>query len=143
MQSVPIPQLEDVIAPTEVSAWPPGPAWWLLAVLLIALVIALIVYLRARHKHLGAKREAMQLASTDDLLELHQILKRLCKHYYGAHVSAQSGQKWATTLSHLSNESFSNDELTAIYRAKAKHGNLGDKLKRAIVQFKTKEVLDV
>ncbi|WP_462157706.1 DUF4381 domain-containing protein [Pseudoalteromonas sp. GB56] len=144
MQSVPIPQLEDVIAPTEVSAWPPGPAWWLVAVLLLGILITLIIIWRQRKQHLAAKREAIShAAETMDALALHQLLKRLCKHYYGDQVSALTGKKWAQVLSQLSAMRFSEDELLAIYRDKADHSDLSLKLSSAIQQFKTKEILDV
>ncbi|MEO2281064.1 DUF4381 domain-containing protein [Pseudoalteromonas pernae] len=144
MQSVPIPQLEDVIAPTEVSAWPPGPAWWLVAALVLGILITLIIMWRQRAQHLEAKREAIShAANTEDALALHQLLKRLCKHYYGDHISALTGKKWAQVLSQLSAMSFSEDELLAIYRDKADHTDLSLKLSSAINQFKTKEILDV
>ncbi|MEM0515364.1 DUF4381 family protein [Pseudoalteromonas sp. YIC-827] len=143
MQSAPTLPLADVIIPTEVSSWPPGPAWWLLAALLILLVIAAALVYRRRQQHLRAKRHALQLAEQQTALGLHQLLKRLCKHYYGAKISALSGQQWALTLSQLSGLNFNADELNALYKEEAEQHELAHKLKQALVQFKTKETLDV
>ncbi|MBS3798855.1 DUF4381 domain-containing protein [Pseudoalteromonas sp. BDTF-M6] len=151
MQSAPTMPLADVIVPTEVSSWPPGPAWWLLAATLLVLIIAAVLVYRRRQQHLRAKRHALELAQQQTALGLHQLLKRLCKHYYGAQVSALTGQRWALTLSQLSGLTFHAEELTALYKGdavqnamqNAEQDELAHKLKQALVQFKTKETLDV
>ncbi|MCG7567601.1 DUF4381 domain-containing protein [Pseudoalteromonas sp. CnMc7-15] len=143
MQGNPLSQLDDVMVPEQVSAWPPGPAWWIIAaVLLIAAVLALALYVRQR-RHNRAKREALRLAQSQDAARLHQLLKRLGKHYYGTRVAALSAERWSQVLTLLSDIDFNARELQQLYQPRAVSDELKNKLHQAIKQFKTKERIDV
>lgn len=84
----PLAQLRDIHLPEPVSAWPPGPGWWLLAALLLVSAVALAWWLVARYRRNAWRRQAnaeldqifaQWQASADDrsfLQALNEILKR-------------------------------------------------------------------
>ncbi|MEM0953009.1 MAG: DUF4381 domain-containing protein [Pseudomonadota bacterium] len=55
----PLAQLRDIHLPESVSAWPPGPGWWVLALLLLLLIAAITLWLWRRHRSNAWRREAL------------------------------------------------------------------------------------
>ena len=56
-----LPDLEDILTPAGVSAWPPAPGWWLLAlVLLLATALGLHALHRYRKKW-GYRKQGLRL----------------------------------------------------------------------------------
>jgi hypothetical protein len=58
-------ELRDVHAPPFPDFWPPAPGWWVMAVLLAALLVTVSVYLYRRYK---LHRQRRQVLSTLDTL---------------------------------------------------------------------------
>lgn len=54
----PLAQLRDIHLPEPVSAWPPGPGWWVLAVALLVLLATGIAWLWRRHRRNAWRRSA-------------------------------------------------------------------------------------
>ncbi len=54
----PLAQLRDIHLPEPVSAWPPGPGWWLGAILLLAMLALLGTWLWRRRRDNAWRREA-------------------------------------------------------------------------------------
>ena len=54
----PLAQLRDIHLPESVSAWPPGPGWWLLAALALALLIAGLLWMLRRYRANAWRRQA-------------------------------------------------------------------------------------
>lgn len=95
----PLDQLEPLIAPPAISAWPPAPGWWLLPILLAALLWGLwrLWQRRPRRKQPGEEKliDPLRLAALLELerlptpqtgepagpwlQQLNQLLKRLCQ----------------------------------------------------------------
>lgn len=112
-------QLEPLIAPEAISAWPPAPGWWFLA----ALVLAIIVLLRLRPWQRRQREEVPTEAAIDPqrqvaldelaqlskpyggqpanqwLQQLNALLKRLCRtRYPDHHPHTLSGRAWLAFL---------------------------------------------
>lgn len=116
----PLEQLEPLIAPPAISWWPPAPGWWLLALLLPALLWAAIrLFNRLRHNatkpvteapldplRQAALNELEQLRKPYDgvdagpwLQQLNAILKRLCRERYPqSHSHTLSSRAWLAFL---------------------------------------------
>ena len=102
----PLAQLRDIHLPEPVSAWPPGPGWWLLAALLLALLGSLVWWLVKRHRGNAWRRQACceldraledwQLHGDDCrfLQELSEILKCVAMRTSSRDVAALSGARW-------------------------------------------------
>ena len=113
----PLDQLKAIHTPADVSAWPLAWGWWaLIAVVLIILISAVIMW-RKQRRFTGAKREALTLlASTDTQVStapanINAILKRVSRHYdEKAMASSRSGEQWqhylTTTLPEKERASF-------------------------------------
>lgn len=116
----PLAQLQPLIAPAPISAWPPAPGWW---VLLAILPLAGWALWRVRHWRprkavvpraeqpldpirLAALEELAQLPKPYDgapagawLQQINALLKRLCRnHYPDAHSHTLNGRKWLAFL---------------------------------------------
>ncbi|MCF6434774.1 DUF4381 domain-containing protein [Pseudoalteromonas sp. MMG022] len=144
MQASPLDALHDVMPPSEVSWWPLSPAMWVIIAMLLLLTIMLIVWRYKAWQHKRAKREAISLCAQyqDDAQQLHILVKRLTKHYYGNQAVAGSNQLWASRLSKLSGQTFNAQELDTLYSPEPS-ANLASKLRMAIKNFKLKEAIDV
>ncbi|WP_462179619.1 DUF4381 domain-containing protein [Pseudoalteromonas gelatinilytica] len=146
MQKNPLDGLHDVIAPTEVAWWPLAPIWWLIIALVGSLLIIGLVLLYKNQQFKKAKKQAIKLSKTlsdEDTQELHIILKRLTRHYYNSQLASQPLAKWSESLSKLSGDSFSYDELMPLYQQHSNNAELGAKLRSAISNFKLKEPINV
>lgn len=144
MQASPLDALHDVLPPDEVAWWPLSyPMWGVIITALIAFMALLIWYVKTQRFQRAKKQAIIEAKSaTQDAQSLHIILKRLAKHYYGAHIAALPNTHWQPVLTTLSGVQFSQAELMAIYSPNAQP-ELCNKLHQAIMQFKLKEVLDV
>lgn len=102
------PDLHDILLPPPVSFWPPAPGWWLVGVLVMAVVLGLGMYWLRRRRRLAwyapACRELEQLTLTVNpdsrwFAELSRLLKRVAqvKNPQGDHL-ALSGDDWANRL---------------------------------------------
>lgn len=106
----PLEQLADIHLPDTVAAWPPAPGWWLLAVLLIGLLVATVVWLVRRYRKLAWRREALahlqalqenreQFTATDTASALSGLLKQVAITRFGRHDTASlSGNDWLRFL---------------------------------------------
>ncbi|WP_263264608.1 DUF4381 domain-containing protein [Pseudomonas sp. RIT-PI-S] len=123
----PLPGLLPLIEPAPVSAWPPAPGWWGLALLLLIAVAAALWAWRRRPAptappavavvpessepavdpaRLEALAELALLPRPYDgapagawLQQLNALLKRLCRnHYPGANSHTLNGRKWLAFL---------------------------------------------
>lgn len=146
MQTNPLDGLHDVIAPAEVAWWPLAPIWWLIISIVCVLLIIGLVQLYKNNQFKKAKKQAIELSRTladDDVQALHIILKRLTRHYYTEQLAAQPVAQWSQSLSQLSGDTFSYDELMQLYQPNNNHAELGVKLRHAINNFKLKEPINV
>ncbi|WP_268797176.1 DUF4381 domain-containing protein [Pseudomonas huanghezhanensis] len=116
----PLDQLQPLVPPQAVSAWPPAPGWWLLLVLIPALIYGVW---RARHllpsKARTAKVEQpldpLRQAALEELArmpkpydgapagawlqQINGLLKRLCRNHYPYSQShTLNGRKWLAFL---------------------------------------------
>lgn len=107
----PLSQLRDIHLPDPVGAWPPGPGWWLLTALLIALVLAALVWLLRRYRANTWRRQAKAALNDawrrwredgDDmayLQSLNAILKRAALRQFPREtVASLSGDDWEAFL---------------------------------------------
>jgi hypothetical protein len=87
------PVLRDIHVPGEPSWWPPAPGWWLLGLVLIAIIVYLAtIWLRARRLH-RARAELLQefeavrrihpsnTEAAAQIAALSMLLRRASKHY--------------------------------------------------------------
>jgi hypothetical protein len=124
----PLDKLHDVIIVEQVSAWPPAPIWYLVALLAISSLISLFIYLKKQHQYKSAKREAITLANSvlqknqpltiSDLNQLQHILKRLAKHYYGDKTAAFTGKRWSRFIADNCNTACEENSFKLLYQAK-------------------------
>ena len=115
----PLDQLEPLIAPPAISAWPPAPGWWLLPIVLAALLWGLwrLWQRRPRRKQPGEEKlidplrlaallelERLPTPQNDEpagpwLQQLNQLLKRLCQSRHPHDPSLTlSGRAWLAYL---------------------------------------------
>jgi len=88
-QPDPLSQLHDIVLPHAISAWPPAPGWWLLAIISIILIITSLRFMITQRHQTAGKRDALkqlkqldlsyqQTGNKQDLLsQLSQLLKRI------------------------------------------------------------------
>lgn len=114
-------QLEPLIAPPPISAWPPAAGWWFLAALILTVILALRLKpwkRRRRQKQAPAGEAAIdpqrqaaldELAQLDKpyggepanqwLQQLNALLKRLCRtRYPNDNPHTLSGRAWLAFL---------------------------------------------
>jgi hypothetical protein len=107
----PLEQLRDIHMPEAIGWWPLAPGWWMLAVLILGLIVAAIVWRVLRHRRLAYKREALaqwqaiHARFLDDkdtarlLADLAVLLKRTCITRYGRDETAGlAGEQWLAFL---------------------------------------------
>ncbi|SDK23741.1 DUF4381 domain-containing protein [Microbulbifer yueqingensis] len=101
-------QLRDIHEPAPVGWWPPAPGWWLLAAMLVAVLIAALLWLqraRARAVRLRYRQEAVQLlkeidpADTRAAETANEILKRVAVTSYSrVRAGRLTGSAWLQFL---------------------------------------------
>ena len=96
----PLAQLNDIIAPTAASPWPPAPVYWLLLLILSA-SIAGAVYLfkrikKQRLKQQQALTKLQQLqADSANFVLLNQLIKGVALSYFPRQqVASLHGEQW-------------------------------------------------
>lgn len=104
----PLTQLRDVHLPDAVSAWPPAPGWWLLALFVVIGLIALIRSLWRHYQRRAYVREArlklqalslQPLSPQQQLQQANDILKRCAMTAYPkSSVASLSGESWLVFL---------------------------------------------
>lgn len=105
-------QLKDIAEPAPVLWWPPAIGWWLLALVVLALLIGLIFWLVLRHRRNRFRKLALlDLARIQQhyqehpdpqahLNALNRLLKRVAITRYGREkVSSLHGEPWCRFLS--------------------------------------------
>ncbi|WP_397452178.1 DUF4381 domain-containing protein [Pseudomonas sp. NA-150] len=113
-------QLQPLIPPPEISAWPPAPGWW---ALLVLVPLAIWGLWRTRHYWLSRRAttdgeqplDPVRVAALEELAQLpkpydgapagawlqqiNALLKRLCRnHYPNSHSHTLNGRKWLAFL---------------------------------------------
>lgn len=97
--------------PGPVPWWPPAPGWWLLGLILLALVAAGAAWARHRYRRGAAARAAqrelaaleVELARTGDVAAFVRALSRLLRRFALARfppgeVAALTGERWLAFL---------------------------------------------
>lgn len=116
----PLDQLQPLIAPAPISAWPPAPGWWLLAVLLPLAGLGLwrlrrLLRVKAPLSRAEQPLDPLRVAALAELASLpkpydgapagawlqqiNALLKRLCRNHYPYSQShTLNGRKWLAFL---------------------------------------------
>jgi hypothetical protein len=102
--------LEPLIAPEEISAWPPAPGWYLVILLLMLILTYLLIrYIRKRNRNhyrilalkqvADIREEAGHTPKQEDIQALNQLLKLTALSAFPrADVAALSGRDWQEFL---------------------------------------------
>jgi len=106
-----IDQLRDIHLPALISWWPPAPGWWLLAVLLLAVLLGLYFWYRRYQRNswrrsalaeLAALRQQHQTqfsSSQTVVIELSVLLRRVAINCFPQdEVAMLNGDKWLQFL---------------------------------------------
>jgi hypothetical protein len=110
----PLAQLRDIHLPEPISAWPPAPGWWFIALLsLVAFVLLIRWALRYQQRTAFRKQALSELQHLDNvyfdkpnqyLQQLNTLLKRTALHCHPkANVAALNGAQWLEFLDHSGN----------------------------------------
>ncbi|MEW9798130.1 DUF4381 domain-containing protein [Alteromonas sp. CYL-A6] len=104
-QTDPLAQLNPVITPQTVSAWPLSWGWWVLIVIAVVIVAAVAIGLWRKYRMNRARRTALSLLSSvsaesqDWPARLDQLLKRTALSYFPqADAAALHGPAWQAFL---------------------------------------------
>ncbi|PIW60701.1 DUF4381 domain-containing protein [Shewanella sp. CG12_big_fil_rev_8_21_14_0_65_47_15] len=97
--------LQDIIHPDPIGAWPWAIGYWLVLALVIALITLLVIWLRKRARDLAPKKAAKQLLSQLDkqapsyVSDVNSLLKRTAMSYISREaIASLDGEAWATWL---------------------------------------------
>ncbi|WP_323844049.1 DUF4381 domain-containing protein [Microbulbifer magnicolonia] len=101
-------QLHDIHEPAPVGWWPPAPGWWLLALLLLACLAGIYLWLRARRRqrlHNRYRAEGVRLLQSVDTgnrmapQQINELLKRVAVTTYGRGACGNlTGRAWLDFL---------------------------------------------
>ena len=107
----PLDMLRDIHLPGEVSAWPPAPGWWILAILSIALILWIIRFFVKKHQQQRLLRLSVYtMNELEHAYSQHQDPAVLVKQYssllrqialarFPRHeIASLTGQSWLTFL---------------------------------------------
>ncbi|MGL6124494.1 MAG: DUF4381 domain-containing protein, partial [Shewanella sp.] len=100
-------QLQDIIHPEPIGAWPWAIGYWLVLTLVIVLITLLVIWLRKRARYLAPKKAAKQLLNQLDrqapsyVSDVNSVLKRTAMSYLGREaIASLDGEAWAAWLDH-------------------------------------------
>jgi len=109
----PLDMLRDIHLPTEVSAWPPAPGWWILLILSITLILWIIRFFWKKHQFNRVLRLSVYSMKELELaFEKHQDPALLVKQYSSLirqialarfprqEIASLTGHSWLTFLDH-------------------------------------------
>ena len=98
-------QLQDIIHPEPIGAWPWAIGYWLVLALVIALITLLVIWLRQRARDLAPKKAAKQLLNqldkqaTSYASDINSLLKRTAVSYLSREaIASLDGEAWAAWL---------------------------------------------
>ncbi|MBS0044887.1 DUF4381 domain-containing protein [Shewanella sp. M16] len=98
-------QLQDIIHPEPIGAWPWAIGYWLVLALVIALITLLVIWLRQRARDLAPKKTAKQLLNqldkqaTSYASDVNSLLKRTAMSYLSREaIASLDGEAWAAWL---------------------------------------------
>ena len=104
----PLSQLRDIHLPETGGLWPPAPGWWVLAILLVAVLAALVwLFLRRRKRNRWLRSARAELISLERsasatpswFAQLNTLLKQAArKRYPDRHPEALTGDAWVEFL---------------------------------------------
>lgn len=107
-------QLPPLAMPENISSWPPAPGWWILALLLLALVFSVTYYLCRIYQN--GRRRRLAIKEVNNLWQHYQqtgdprhylqrcnnILRRFCiQQYPDAGFPRLTGEQWLQALDQL------------------------------------------
>ena len=102
----PLQDLKDIRTPVAIESWPPAYGWWILAILVVAGICLITIWLVNVRKVTLAKRQALkslqQIDNSDlnSLSQLNQLLKRVAMTYFpNQNVQEMHSEKWTEFLS--------------------------------------------
>ncbi len=98
-------QLQDIIHPDPIGAWPWAIGYWLVLALVIALITLLVIWLRKRAHYLAPRKAAKQLLNqldkqaTSYASDVNSLLKRTAMSYLSREaIASLDGEAWAAWL---------------------------------------------
>jgi hypothetical protein len=131
----PLAQLSDIHLPDNVHNYPIAPGWWLLAVIVLAILVYGIIKLRQYFKARKVQKQALkQLSTASEISTIVALLKWAALQYFPrAHVAHLTGNKFKDFLikslpvKHQENFStLSSDHLNSTYQSNANEHNVDD-----------------
>ncbi|PMN90581.1 DUF4381 domain-containing protein [Enterovibrio norvegicus] len=92
--------LADIHLQTAPGIWPLAWGWWLVIAATLAVIIMIVMWLRARAKKTRAQKEALQTLNTvTSLADMNALLKRAALSYFNReHVAGLTGAAWLRFL---------------------------------------------
>lgn len=107
--------LADIHLHTAPGMWPLAWGWWLVIAATLALIIAIVIGLRARANKTRAQKQALQALDTvTALADMNALLKRAALSYFDReHVAGLTGAAWLRFL---------DEQLPASKRPMGNHG---------------------
>ena len=131
----PLAQLSDIHLPDNVHNYPIAPGWWLLAVIVLAILVYGIIKLRQYFKaHKVQKQALKQLSAASETSVIVALLKWAALQYFPrAHVAHLTGDKFKgfliESLPAKHQESFSKlsgEHFNSTYQSNANEHNVDD-----------------
>ena len=101
----PLEQLKDIHLPPEVSNWPPAYGWWILALTILIVIVAIIIWLIKRYQARVIKRQALRELEQINAdmnewpLQLNSLLKKVSLSYFpNAKIASLYDASWSEFL---------------------------------------------
>ena len=120
----PLENLRDIHLPGEVSAWPPAPGWWILALVILILVAFIIRYIWQRHQQKHILRISLNhLTKLTDNYQKHNDPQKLVKSYSSLlrrialarfsrqNVAGLTGDTWLNFLDNSAHKAIFNSDI--------------------------------